>query len=191
MVNHLSLCGYIPPIMPGGMPPIPPIPGGIPPDPPGFVIGPGDLLAMTSSTRSSIVTASTADLMTCFFTRRGSITFIFHMSAVFPSYTFTPYHLLAGVLCFCLSSTMMSIGSIPAFWAIVTGIASKASAKALIASCSLPSVLVASVLSLLLSSASDHDCDRFGVFSLSDVDMLVVSYLYLFDLFGLAEPCLW
>src|SRR5438046_2524551 len=76
-------------IMPGGIPP--PMTGGIPPGPP--APGPGELPpfdAKTSSTLRIIVTASTADLITCVFTLSGSTTSIFSMSAAFPVLVLTP-----------------------------------------------------------------------------------------------------
>src|SRR5207247_510626 len=87
--------------MPGGMPPIPPpMPGGIPPGgPPAPPPDPPPFDAITSSTLSNIVTASVADLTTCFFTRSGSTMFSFHISAVFPVYTLPPNHVLAVVVC--------------------------------------------------------------------------------------------
>ena len=84
--------------------------------------------------------------MICSFTTIGSTTSIANISAIFVFLASIPVHLRPW-FCFALRLAIVSIGSIPAFSAIVNGIVSNASANFLIASCSLPSKLSAHSLS--------------------------------------------
>src|SRR5438128_1217964 len=109
---------------------------------------------MTSSILRVIAAASEADLITCCLTLRGSRTFSFRMSFTSPEKTSIPNHGLPARSCFDRSSTRTALGSNPAFSASVVGTASRDSAKASIASCSLPPTFTAYSRSLLASSAS-------------------------------------
>ena len=101
-----------------------------------------------------MLVASVADLITCCFTRSGSIIILSHMLTILPVLTSMPMYLLSFFSCSLRKATMMSIGSKPAFSARVVGIASTASANASIASCSRPPTLTAYARKPFASSAS-------------------------------------
>ncbi len=95
-----------------------------------------------SSIRRIIVAASVETCISWTLTRRGSITLIFNMSLTFPFNTSTPAY-LPPFLWDLRTSSIISIGSSPAFSARVFGMISIAFAYASIAICSRPPTVVA------------------------------------------------
>jgi len=99
-------------------------------------------IAITSSILRIIHAVSVADFIICSFTTSGSNIFREFISPILPSLALIPDPFLP-LFCFARKEMIVSIGSIPAFSAIVNGIDSNASAYCFIASCSLPSKLSA------------------------------------------------
>jgi hypothetical protein len=130
----------MPPMPPGGIPP----PGGPPADLPD---------AITSSILRIIDATSVADLIICSFTDSGSTISSFDISVILEFLASTPIH-FEPLLCFARSSVIVSIGSMPAFSANVSGTTSNASENFCAASCSRPESVLAHSANLPATCAS-------------------------------------
>ena len=122
--------------------------GGPPPPP-----AESPAMAITSSMRRTMQAASVADFMICSFTATGSTTSIADMSETIVLRASIPTDFFPSEWLW-RSDASVSMGSIPAFSAIVRGMVSSDSAYFLMASCSRPSNVSAHVLSCAAMYAS-------------------------------------